>query len=352
MFGTKTQIISLVVCFFFAVTSNAYNYDPNNFATEVFSSKGPFGGSPYDDPYSVLGKPTTKIYDAWSFEIYSCSLVYPAWATDPNGDKLITTLDNGSEIVIKFNHKVADDPGNPYGVDFIVFGNSFFEGNGWIEDDTNMEQYFLKNPTAIFSEPVVVSISQDGNDWYTYLDGPYADAAFPTNAYAWDSNTNNWGQELDWTRPVDPNLTVQDFDGLSVATAIEFYDGSAGGTGFDIKDIDPNDYAALAIDPNTGQKWIQYIKVQSSNAGEIDGFADVSGCGDYKHPFPVGDLNEDCRVDYQDMELMCYYWLADTSNPNDPAIIADIYEDEDNTVNFYDWTLMAENWLKCTWECE
>lgn len=223
-----------------------------------------------------------------------------------------------------------------------------------MEPDTDMEQYYL-NPSPFEPEPVRVSVAQEANGpWYTFTNGPYADGMFPTNAFAWDSDSNNWGNELDWLKPVDPNLSVSDFDGLSVAEAIELYDGSAGGTGFDLKDLDPNAYAALAIDPNTGRKWIQYIKVEylpgSDYEGEIDGFSDVAGCGDYQHPYPAGDTNKDCRVDYKDLGLLCRYWLAEINDANDPAVIADIYEDD--VVNLHDFALVAGSWGECSWECE
>jgi hypothetical protein len=280
-----------------------------DFAAEVVSFQGPFGSSPYDDPNSVLGKPTTEIYDSWSFEIFACSLVYPAWGTDPNDNKLITILGEGAEIVVKFDHKVADDPGNPYGVDFIVFGNAFFESVGWVGSDTDMEEFFLKDPTGVYAEPVLVSVSQDGETWYTYSDGPFGNTAFPTNAYAWDRQNHCWGEELDWTRPIDPNVKVADFDGLSAADAIDLYGGSAGGTGFDLKVLDPNDYAALAVDSGTGRKWIQYVKVHGSAGGRIDGFADAAGCGDYQHLYPVGDINKDCRVDMRDFATFVGHWM-------------------------------------------
>ena len=359
MFYVRTQVAFLLICLCFAAVVNAYDYDESDFASEVVSFNGPFGSSPYDDPYSVLGQPTTEIYDELSFEIYLCSLVYAAWGRDFDGNKLVVTLGDGAEIVVKFDHKVGDDPGNPYGFDFIVFGNTFFGGFGTdpIGPDTDMEQFYLEDPTSTNDEAVRVSVAQQTyRPWYTFQNGPYGDTAFPTNAYAWDRENHCWGEELNWLRPVEPNLTVSDFDGLSAADAIDLYNGSAGGTGFDLKDLAPSDYTALAVDPDTGQKWIRYIKVQSvdgvSQAGEIDGFADVAGCGDYKHPHPTGDINQDCRVDYEDMALLCGYWLADTSDPCAPAVIADIYEDEDNIVNLYDCALMVGNWLKCTWECE
>jgi hypothetical protein len=336
MNAKKIRLIGCLTALLFAFTAGAQASD---FATEVVygpnMTSGPFGPSPYDDPCSVLGKPTTEIYDSELFETFYCSLVYPAWNTDPNGNKLVTMLAPGAAIVVKFDHEVAHDPGNPYGIDFIVFGNSFFNSE-YIHPDTNMEDCFLTNPASVYGKPVIVSVSQDGNNWYTYSNGPYADSAFPTNAYAWDRQNHCWGKELDWTKPVDPNLTVSSFNGLSAADAIDLYGGSAGGTGFSLAE--------------SGFNWIQYVKVESDYYGVIDGFADVAGCGDYLHPYLVGDLNRDCRVDYKDLELFCRYWLDEINNPNEPAAIADI--NEDGVVNFDDFALMAENWLRCTWACD
>jgi hypothetical protein len=286
----------------------------SDFASKIISYHGPFGISPYDDPNAVLGRPATYVYDDWNDAIYACSLVYTAWNTAPDSSKLIVTLDAGAEIVVGFDHKVADDPCNPYGIDFIVFGNSGFEYDfesyGFVEPNSNMDEFFLVDPTSIYSERVTVSVAQDPNGpWYTFTNGPYADADFPTNAFQWDSDSNDWGDELDWLKPVDPNLSVSDFDGLSVAAAIELYNGSAGGTGFDLQWLEPNDYHALAIDPETGQRWIQYIKVTSDEFGEVDGFADVACCGDYKHPYPTDDISKDCRVDMEDLAIVAEHRL-------------------------------------------
>jgi len=294
---------------------------PSDFASKIISYRGSFGVSPYDDPNAVLGRPATCVYDDWDDAIYACSLVSGAYKTDPNGNKLVTTITDGAEIAVGFDHRVADDPGNPYGIDFIVFGNAAFIGydphdldDSWVYPDTDMEQYFLRNPIALIAEPLLVSVAQGPNGpWFTFANGPYGDTAFPTNAFAWDRNTHTWGEPLDFLKPVDPNLTLDDFEDLSVADAIDLYEGSAGGTGFDLRWLDIDDYEALAIDPNTGSRWIQYVRVEhlpgSSYAGEIDAFSDVAGCGDYKHPYPVGDLNQDCRVDMSDLAVFTNHWL-------------------------------------------
>jgi hypothetical protein len=325
----------------------------SDFAVEVVSYSGQFGtgNDHYGDPRSVLGKPTTFIKDG--SKTFVCSLVYPPWNVAPDGNELVVTLGIDANIVVGFDHKIADDIGNLYGIDFIVFGNSSFEGIGWLTPNTDMDGYFLKNPASIYPESIGVSVAQhpDG-PWYAFSNGPFADANFPTNAFAWDSNSNSWTNELNWLKPLNPALGISDFDGLSAAEAIALYDGSAGGTGFDLKWLDPDDYQALEIDPNSGRRWIQYIKVQclpdSYDYGEIDAFSDVAAGGDYKHL--VGDLDADCGVDYEDLRLFCQYWLTYINGPNDAAVIADL--DEDGFVNFYDFSMMFVNWLKFSEECE
>ena len=58
-----------------------------------------------------------------------------------------------------------------------------------------------------FAEPVVISVSPDNINWYTYGSGPYGDTPFPTQGYAWsaaqyDAN----GQRLDEpARPISQN---------------------------------------------------------------------------------------------------------------------------------------------------
>ena len=37
----------------------------------------------------------------------------------------------------------------------------------------------------------------------------------------------------------------------------------------------------------------------------------ISFCGDGNHPYPMGDLNEDCRVNMLDFTMMCEHWLED-----------------------------------------
>jgi hypothetical protein len=233
------------------------------FATELVDYSSSLDGTGYyNDPNDLLGAPATYCA-AWPSGTDHISLVEPSY-----GDSYITTIKDGDWAIVKFDHAVTDDANNPYGLDFIVYGNAFFQGSGYVSDTTDHSSYTLTG--SVFAESVVISVSQDGVNWYTY-DDLYGDTLFPTNPWVWDPDLyaetgNGWTDvENDYTLPVDPTLTAEDFAGLSSYEAMLLYAGSAGGTGFDLAE--------------SGYEWIQYIKVEgigSLSGGEIDAFADVA----------------------------------------------------------------------------
>jgi hypothetical protein len=235
------------------------------FATELVDYSASLDGSGfYNDPNDLVGAPATYCAGWPATATDHISIVEPSW-----GDGYITTLNEGDYAVVKFDHQVTNDPNNPYGLDFIVYGNAFFVGNGYVADDTDHTSYTLTG--GAFTESVLVSVSQYGTEWYTYELGPYGDNLFPTNPWVWDpdlydSTGNGWTDvQNDYTLPVDPSLTASDFAGLSSYEGMLLYEGSAGGTGFDLAESDYD--------------WIQYIKVEGISGlagGEIDAFADVA----------------------------------------------------------------------------
>lgn len=263
------------------------------FGVEVISAEGPFGSAPYDDPDSILGMPATEFYDPlaelWGVApVRRVKLVEGACYTDASRTrKLVTTFGDGASVVIRFGRAVQDDPAHPYGIDFIVFGNAFFPTIGYADDDSDLNALMLAG--GCFSEPLKVSVSpgyvgrlgQSATDWrtwdwYTYDNGPYADGVFPTQAYWWDRTNKVWSDRLmDFLKPVNPVLEglfeSASVFGLSVADAIELYDGSGGGTGFDLRE--------------TGFKEIRYVKIEAGAGmvgGEIDAVAVV-------RPMQLGD---------------------------------------------------------------
>lgn len=330
----------------------------SDFAVEVVEYSGVFGSSPYDDPSAVLGKPATQCINNDPMTpgpTFRVKLVEAAYNRDLNQSKVITTIDPGEYIVVKFDHKVTDYPLNPYGQDLIVFGNSAIDmvGDQQASDSSNMTALLL-TASGIFDE-VQVSVSQDGQNWYSFdpNTGPWGDDLYPTQAYQWDRENAQWTDvEMDFTKPVDPNLTLADFDGISAADAIDLYDGSGGGTPFDLKDLP--DYNDLTVDPDSGYRWIEYVRLEGGQGplaigGEVDAVSDVAVCGDPTHPYPQGDVNLDCRIDLRDFAALSFRWLmvdcgtcggADLTDPPDQAVTID------------DLIIVADNWLSCTYNCQ
>ncbi len=246
---------------------------------------GPYHSSSlWNDPKALIGKVNTLDRDDQDWlngTFREVHMAWPAWYKGTNDSSLVgqsynealgtnngTGLTQSSQIVVAFDEPIVNNAndGGAYnwGVDFIVHGNSFFEGDGTNYPDTNMEAYHITSG-YVFAEPVTVSVAQslDG-PWYTFTT-PTADDYFPTQPWDWDWDSHDWSdQELDWTKPVDPSLSGDDFAGLSVAEAINLYDGSAGGTGFDLNEF--------------GLDWIQYVMVSdpSGYEGEITGIVDVA----------------------------------------------------------------------------
>ena len=136
-------------------------------------------------------------------------------------DKVITEISNGGQITVKLGRKVYDDPNNPYGVDFIVYGNSFFSasGGGAIKDSTDLDIATLSS--GFYGHPTLVSVSQDGTNWFTFTNNG---ALYPDNAYRWDATNHAWTDEqLNPTKPLNPSIYGMNFGGTSgigLATAL------------------------------------------------------------------------------------------------------------------------------------
>ena len=275
------------------------DYDSNDFAAEVVEyvpgegiGKDWLTRQPFNDPNAALGPPALSTTgDGWYVPTDESVPVVPVYVAFRASE--LVTIGNGGHLTVRFNHPVADDANNPYGIDFIIYGDAYQligKGQGWTNG--NPEELILAGSAS--GEPGLVAVSQDGRTWYSFSSGPYADNFAPTAGRRWDDVNDVWAEELDPTKPVDPNLAAAEMEGLTLAEMIRVYDGSAGGTGFDLRRLDPNDYAALAVDPNTGRRWIQYIRIQddpdSAVTTEIDAVADVRCEGDYRRPLRVGDL--------------------------------------------------------------
>ncbi len=243
---------------------------------------GPFlDNDNWNDPNALLGRINTMDHDddfSWGWPpdtnspMRQCFMAWQLWykgSSDPAdlgvktpGSKNGLGMQHGAQVVMSFDGVVSNDMRNPYGIDFIVHGNVMFSTvEGIISNGADIGNFHV---SGILDEPVTVSVAQslDG-PWYTY-NNVFADAQFPTQPWKWDNTAKRWSvQEQDWRKPVDPLLTTGDFMGKSLVEAIDLYDGSAGGTGFDLE--------------QSGFAWIKYIKFTDPDGrqGEITGMVNV-----------------------------------------------------------------------------
>ena len=157
MISSRLWQISLIVSIVLGIGGPARADD---FASQVVSYSN-LGFAPYDYAGAALGGPTLSYYELGQpTRIFKTSLVAGAYnlmppesapnydPNDPNSCKAVVTVRTGGYLVVKFDTPIEDDPANWYGKDFIVFGNSAFNGSGlipggYVAPDTDMEQYWI-----------------------------------------------------------------------------------------------------------------------------------------------------------------------------------------------------------------
>lgn len=200
-----------------------------------------------DDPNAAIGSPT---------RFTGTQIGFPGAVTpfNPSFDPgECVSIGRGGSLTLAFDHDVLDDANNPYGLDLIIFGNSFF----W--DPVN----FTATAQALSSDGGTVSLSADGVTWVTAPG--MADGLFPTLAYL--DQTDPFGGPAgsvlsDFTKPVNPHFNWQ---GADLAAIIAAYDGAGGGWGIDI--------GALGLSS------VRYVKITNDSGAnlipEIDGISDV-----------------------------------------------------------------------------
>ena len=255
----------------------------------------------YRNPNNVLGHPTMYMYGMWGGPV---SPVNPAWmegelfSLESYGDEELEPgeADGPGFVIIEFDHDVMDDPANPYGLDFIVFGNAMCtrKGNEYYGEADDPGASVLKgegNP-----EYAKVEVSADGTNWFTDPDWKFADDFAPTLGYLYEpsradptlySGNRWWGRAAHATRPVNPNVDFSNCANKTLTQVCNAYNGSAGGTGYDISRLDlPKDAK--------GRRYFRYVRISSVyqddtgegdsgyTAPDIDAVADVAPVSDYE----------------------------------------------------------------------
>jgi len=176
------------------------------FATSVLAyERGTGFAANYTNANAALGAPSTG------------SGVTPY--APPFSTSQLVSIGAGGYLTLQLGTPIMDDPGHPFGIDFLLFGNSFFVV-------TNGSGASATTSGAIFSSSVStrVEVSQDGATWYT-LDSslaPTVGTYFPTDGP---------GNPL---MPVNPGLGAADFAGKNLSGIRSLYGGSAGGGDYDL----------------------------------------------------------------------------------------------------------------------
>jgi hypothetical protein len=160
---------------------------------------------------AVLGAPSRETTDPhWG-----------AFPVDPFGPPYLSSqvvaLGSGGSLTVRLERTVENDPENPFGLDFIVFGNAFFQLN---EDWTTTTGALGGTNSGI----TTVSVSLDGTHFFAVDPAlaPPPDHLFPTDGAG------------DPSVPVNPSLTGADFIGKDLDGIRALYAGSAGGAAYDI----------------------------------------------------------------------------------------------------------------------
>jgi hypothetical protein len=212
--------------------------------------------NPYDDPSAALGSPE-RFTGEGSFPSVVSMFSPPFLANE------IVSIGEGGYLTVAFDEPIRNLATNQFGIDFIIFGNG-----GFIDRD--YPRGTIGSPPSTFGLDLMrVSVSEDGEHFISL--GDFTEGLFPTQGFADVGPYSDVPGRVptDFTRPMDPRLTLASFAGLTFDEALVLYDGSGGGTPID---VDPTGLASI---------WFVRIDVLddlnplTKLTVEIDGFATV-----------------------------------------------------------------------------
>jgi hypothetical protein len=189
------------------------------FAVAVISYEP--GSSPapgYTNPAAALGEPSRFTPSPWDGG--AVTPFQPAWLPSQ-----LVSIGAGGSLVLELDAPATDDPRNPFGIDLIVFGNSFFSDLG--------AGAGVCGPIA--ADGGLIEVSPDGLTWCT-VPNVAADGLFPTRGYldASPFDAVPGTVESDARMPVDPAHRAHAMHALAWLEMSAAYGTSAGGAGVDL----------------------------------------------------------------------------------------------------------------------
>ncbi len=302
-------VMSILVTDALAITPAKGRSD--DFASQFVSYNPGTGAGDYTDPLAALGEPAR----------FTGQGIFPAVVSAFNAPWMpdqIVSIGAGGYLIVSFTSPIVDDPMNPHGIDLLIFGNTMFS-------DVSFPGIGVVD--GVFgNDGGIVEVSADGATWHT-VPGVLADDLFPTMGYT-DAGPYDEvpGSSLtDFTLPVDPTLSFDDFLGLEYEAVLELYNGSGGGNGIDLASV--------------GLEQISFVRVSNPmgapSAVQVDAFARVKPV----MPHMPSDLDHDGSVGVTDLLLLLGDWGACGSSP---SCAADL--DGDGTVGVADLLLLLADW--------
>ena len=248
-----------------AIAALASGASASPFATSVeFFDAGSNPASGFTDAATAIGSP----------ERFTGEGVFPSGVTPFNpafGTDEIVSIGAGGRLDLGFDRAITDNPNHAFGVDLIVFSNAGFADASFTDADPDNDGIGLTgNNPFVFGAggAATIQVSQNGTDWVTaetttldlFPTLGYQDITDPTPAAPGSVPT-------DFTKALDPSLTLADFANLDFAQIRALYGASGGGVGIDIA--------------STGLESASFVRFRndSTSAFEIDAVSVVPAPG-------------------------------------------------------------------------
>lgn len=277
-----------------------------DFAHAVISyAPGSNATNGYTNPATALGAP-----ERFTGEGIAPGSVTPFQPCFLNTE--VVSIGSGGQLTLGFDPPLADHPGNPFGIDFIVFGNSFFTDGAYPNGSVG----------ALAADGGTIEVTANGTDWIV-IPSSLADGLFPTMGwidappYSAVAGTTATDPQL----PVDPAWTMNDLIGLSYPQLVERYAGSAGGSGVDLARIGLSHAIAVRVSvaagfyPNVEIDAIARVR-PATHPADIDGNGTVNGVdlaavlSAFGGPSASADIDHNGIVDGPDLAAVLAGWTG------------------------------------------
>ncbi len=277
-----------------------------DFAQSVISySSGSNPANGYTNPLVALGSPERLTGEG--IAPGAVTPFYPCF-----GANEIVSIGAGGQLTLGFNPPLRDEAGNPFGIDFLVFGNSFFTDGAYPSGTVG----------SLATDGGRIEVSADGIEWFL-VPNAIADGLFPTigSSDAGPYSSLAGGVDADQHKPVDPKWTAQNLVGKSYSELIEIYDGSAGGAGIDLSSVGLDQVIAVRISvaagPNSNVEIDAVARVRSTLAradtngdGVVDGIDLATVLSAFGTTTEIADIDHSGMVDGADLAAVLAGWTG------------------------------------------